>query len=76
MCNPGKWINVERGIQYLREIAILEVICSDLDNTQLPKDPDEARCKQPMWLKAEHTIIVCQLFGSTDLERRSGTSGG
>ncbi|KAK4820990.1 hypothetical protein QYF61_009456 [Mycteria americana] len=33
---PGKWTTMERGIQYLRALAMLEVICGDLDNK-----PDE-----------------------------------
>ncbi|KAK4832283.1 LOW QUALITY PROTEIN: hypothetical protein QYF61_021682 [Mycteria americana] len=37
---------MERGIQYLRELAILEVIYGDLDNKQLSKHPDEAHCTQ------------------------------
>ncbi|KAK4821357.1 hypothetical protein QYF61_018895 [Mycteria americana] len=35
---------MERGIQYLRELAMLEMIYGDLDNEQLPKDPDEVQC--------------------------------
>ncbi|KAK4816276.1 hypothetical protein QYF61_014348 [Mycteria americana] len=43
---------MERGIQYLRELAVLEVIYGDLDdNKQSPKDPDEVQCTQPMWRK-------------------------
>ncbi|KAM6033078.1 uncharacterized protein LJ206_001912 [Theristicus caerulescens] len=41
ICHPGKWTTMERGIQYLRELAVLEVIYNDLDNDQLSKDPDE-----------------------------------
>ncbi|KAK4826926.1 hypothetical protein QYF61_012754 [Mycteria americana] len=44
ICHPGKWTTMERGIQYLRELAVLEVIYDDLDNKQLSKDPDEVRC--------------------------------
>ncbi|KAK4818601.1 hypothetical protein QYF61_015463 [Mycteria americana] len=39
--HPGKWTTMEKGIQYLRELAMLEVIYGDLDNVQSPKDPDE-----------------------------------
>ncbi|KAK4823308.1 hypothetical protein QYF61_000521 [Mycteria americana] len=39
------------GIQYLRELAVLEVIYDDLDNEQLSKDPDEVKCTWPMWWK-------------------------
>ncbi|GAB0204035.1 hypothetical protein GRJ2_002869100 [Grus japonensis] len=42
---------MERGIQYLRELAVQEVVYYDLDNAQLPTDPDEVQCTQPMWQK-------------------------
>ncbi|KAK4807128.1 hypothetical protein QYF61_018469 [Mycteria americana] len=42
---------MERGIQYLKELAVLEVIYGDLDNEQLSKDPDEVQCTRPMWQK-------------------------
>ncbi|KAK4830567.1 hypothetical protein QYF61_011745 [Mycteria americana] len=51
MSHPGKWTTMERGIQYLRELAVLEVIYDDLNNEQLPKDPDEVKCTRPMWWK-------------------------
>ncbi|KAK4828829.1 hypothetical protein QYF61_000886 [Mycteria americana] len=41
---PAKWTTVERGIQYLRELAMLQGIYGDLDDEQLPKDPDEVQC--------------------------------
>ncbi|KAK4827542.1 hypothetical protein QYF61_018886 [Mycteria americana] len=37
----SKWTNIEGGIQYLRELAMLEVICNNLDDNQASKDPDE-----------------------------------
>ncbi|KAK4807022.1 hypothetical protein QYF61_000351 [Mycteria americana] len=51
ICHPGKWTTMERGIQYLRELAVLEVIYGDLDNKQLSKDPDEVQCTRPTWRK-------------------------
>ncbi|KAM6101009.1 uncharacterized protein LJ206_009010 [Theristicus caerulescens] len=51
ICHLGKWTTMERGIQYLRELALLEVIYNDLNNEQLPKDPDEVQCTRPMWRK-------------------------
>ncbi|KAM6103469.1 Friend virus susceptibility protein 1-like [Theristicus caerulescens] len=51
ICHPGKWTAMERGIQYLRELAVLEVIHNDLNNEQLSKDPDEVQCTRPMWRK-------------------------
>ncbi|KAK4806478.1 LOW QUALITY PROTEIN: hypothetical protein QYF61_013971 [Mycteria americana] len=48
---PGKWTTMERGIQYLRELAVLEVIYGDLDDVRSPTDPDEVQCTRPMWRK-------------------------
>ncbi|GAB0207598.1 hypothetical protein GRJ2_003225500 [Grus japonensis] len=42
---------MERGIQYLRELAVREMVYYDPDNAQLPTDPDEVQCTQPMWWK-------------------------
>ncbi|XP_074889985.1 uncharacterized protein LOC142033685 [Buteo buteo] len=49
ICQSSKWTIMERGIQYLRELAVLETIHHDPDNPQLPKDPDEVQCTRPMW---------------------------
>ncbi|KAK4810460.1 hypothetical protein QYF61_004240, partial [Mycteria americana] len=51
ICHPGKWTTMERGIQYLRELSVLEVIYGDLSNERLPKDPDDIQCTRPMWRK-------------------------
>ncbi|KAM9644848.1 uncharacterized protein ACIBXB_013057 [Morphnus guianensis] len=51
ICQSSKWTTMERGIQYLRELAVLETIHHDPDNPQLPKDPDEVQCTRPMWRK-------------------------
>ena len=40
---------MERRIQYLRELAVREIVYYDLDNVQLPADPDEVQCTRPMW---------------------------
>ncbi|KAK4810702.1 hypothetical protein QYF61_007676 [Mycteria americana] len=47
----GKWTTMERGIQYLRELAVLEVIYGDLNDVRSPIDPDEVQCTRPMWRK-------------------------
>ncbi|GAB0186329.1 hypothetical protein GRJ2_001098200 [Grus japonensis] len=36
VCRPGKWTTMERGIQYLRELAVQEMVYYDPDNAQLP----------------------------------------
>ena len=51
ICQSSKWTTMEKGIQYLRELAVLEAIHHDPDNQQLPKDPDEVQCTRPMWRK-------------------------
>ncbi|GAB0199275.1 hypothetical protein GRJ2_002392900 [Grus japonensis] len=51
ICQPGKWTTMERGIQYLRELAVWEMVYYDPDNVQLPTDPDEVQCTRPMWRK-------------------------
>ncbi|KAK4829068.1 hypothetical protein QYF61_002012 [Mycteria americana] len=52
---------MEKCIQYLRELAMLEVVYGDLDDEQLPKDPDEVRCTRPMWQKLKLSRKVQQL---------------
>ncbi|GAB0210089.1 hypothetical protein GRJ2_003474700 [Grus japonensis] len=50
ICWPGKWSTMERGIQYLRELSVQEMmVYDDPDNVQLPTDPDEVQCTRPMW---------------------------
>ena len=44
VCLPVKWTTMEKGIQYLRELAVREVIYRDLDNEQISTDPDEVKC--------------------------------
>ncbi|PKU32055.1 ubiquitin carboxyl-terminal hydrolase 4 [Limosa lapponica baueri] len=51
VCHPSKWTTMERGIQYLRDLAMWEMIYYDLDSAQLPRDPDEVQCTRPMWQK-------------------------
>ncbi|KAK4807210.1 hypothetical protein QYF61_024330 [Mycteria americana] len=58
ICHPGKWTTMERGIQYLRELAMLEVVCGDLNNKQLSKDPDEVKRTRPMWRKLVRSAPV------------------
>jgi len=42
---------MERGIQYLRELAVRELVYYDTDDEQLPTDPDEVQCTAFMWRK-------------------------
>ena len=49
--SPGKWTTADEGIQYLRELAVLEVIYSDLDDDEVSKDPEDVLCTRAMWRK-------------------------
>ena len=42
---------MERGIQYLRELAVRELVYYEPDNDQLPTDPDEVQCTTSTWRK-------------------------
>ncbi|GAB0207842.1 hypothetical protein GRJ2_003249900 [Grus japonensis] len=50
-CQSGKWATTDEGIQYLRELAVLEVIYSDLDDDEVSKDPEDVLCTRAMWRK-------------------------
>lgn len=39
---------MDRGIQYLRQLTMLEEIYGHVDNKQLSKDPGEVKCTQPV----------------------------
>lgn len=49
--HPGESTTMERSLQDLRELAMLETANSDLDNDQAPKKPNEIWCKQSIWKK-------------------------
>lgn len=49
--HPSRWGTMEESIQYLRELAVLEVICRDSSKEQSPAEPDEVQCTQSMWQK-------------------------
>jgi len=51
VCYPGKWTNMERSIQYLRELAVRELVYYEPDDEQLPTDTDEVQCTRHMWRK-------------------------
>jgi len=42
---------MERGIQYLRELAVRELVYYKPDDEQLPTDPDEVQRIPSMWRK-------------------------
>ena len=43
---------MQRSIQYLIELAMLNAIYKNLDNEQLSKDRDEVKCTRPMFVQA------------------------
>jgi len=48
---PGKWTNIERGIQYLMELAMQELVYYEPDSALLPTDQIEVQCTRLMWRK-------------------------
>jgi len=51
VCYPGKWTNMERGTQYLRELTVRELVYYEPEDEQVPTDPDEVQCTASMWRK-------------------------
>jgi len=51
VCCPGKWTNMERGIQYLRELAVRELVYYEPDDEPVLTDPDEVQCTRHMCSK-------------------------
>ncbi|PKU29135.1 ubiquitin carboxyl-terminal hydrolase 4 [Limosa lapponica baueri] len=51
MYQPPKWTTIERGVKNLREIAVREMIFSNLDDLQTSLDPDAVQITGPIWRK-------------------------
>lgn len=52
VCFPGRWATMEKDIQYLRGLSVLEMMYkSDLDDDWLSQDSDDVRCLQSRWWK-------------------------
>lgn len=49
ICHSDKWTTADRGILYLREVRVLEVINNNLNDE--PTDPVETKCTLSMWQK-------------------------
>uniref|UniRef100_A0A803W2W0 Uncharacterized protein n=1 Tax=Ficedula albicollis TaxID=59894 RepID=A0A803W2W0_FICAL len=49
--SPGKWTTADEGIQCLRELAVLEIIYSDLKSFRVLEDPEDVPCTTAMWRK-------------------------
>ncbi|KAJ7412315.1 hypothetical protein BTVI_46736 [Pitangus sulphuratus] len=50
MSSPGKWMIAEEGVQYLRELAMFELIYCNPDYYDI-LDPTNLPCTNPMWRK-------------------------
>ncbi|PKU39964.1 glycine dehydrogenase mitochondrial-like [Limosa lapponica baueri] len=50
-CELPRKLDTNEGIQYLRELAVLEVIYSDLDNDEVSKDLEDVLCTWAIWRK-------------------------
>lgn len=69
--DQGKLITTEEGVQYLRELAVVKVIYSDLDDNQVSKDPDSIRCTWAIWREVSEkcTGVICQHPDNDELAR-------
>lgn len=54
--SPGKWTTADEGIQYLKEVELLEIIYSDLKSDRVTKDPENAPSTRAMWRKVVNKI--------------------
>jgi len=43
VCHTSNEITMDTGIQHMRELAMWDLVYYDLDNEQLPTDPDEVQ---------------------------------
>ncbi|XP_051647279.1 uncharacterized protein LOC127472742 [Manacus candei] len=50
-CPVRKWTKLEDAIQYLRELALLELMYEDPHYDPVTDDPEVAICTMPMWKK-------------------------
>lgn len=48
---PSRRKTMKKGIQYLRELLVLEEVCRDSNNEQSTVDPDQIQLTQYMWPK-------------------------
>lgn len=69
-CTSRKWNAMERGIQFLRELAVREIICFGPDS-QEGVNPDRVECTRSMWRRfsqsapAPYAKILAGTFVST-----------
>ncbi|XP_050770282.1 NADH dehydrogenase [ubiquinone] iron-sulfur protein 4, mitochondrial-like [Gymnogyps californianus] len=64
--SQSKWTTIEGGIQYLRELAMLEVIYNNLDVDQASEDLDQIQCMRSMWRKADPLSNMVLTFSTKE----------
>ncbi|PKU29989.1 ubiquitin carboxyl-terminal hydrolase 4 [Limosa lapponica baueri] len=67
MYQPSKWTTIERGVKNLREIAVQEMIFSDLDDLQTSLDPDALQITVPIWRKWASVSVLKKSFGKANI---------
>lgn len=76
LLHQNEWNTMEQGIQYLRELAMLEVLYKVSKNEQSPINAGEVTWLIALYTNhvAEHSmgcaIAICQLLGNDIMERR------
>lgn len=63
---------MEEGIQYLRELAVLEAIYRGPNNHQSAVDPDEVHYKQSMWQKFLQSAALLYINSLALLSMKEG----
>lgn len=72
----GKWTATGGGIQYQRELAMVEVVHSNLDNSRESKDPDEVQHMQTMRQNFVQSTHVHHHPGYNEVGTQQSTSSG
>ncbi|PKU31044.1 hypothetical protein llap_18651 [Limosa lapponica baueri] len=67
MYHPSMWTTIERGVKNLREIAVREMIFSDLDDLQTSLDPDALQITGPVWRKWATVSVLKKPFGKANV---------
>lgn len=67
---------MKKGIQYVRALAVLEVIYRDSDKEQSSVAPDEAQCTQSMWWKFVQSTPASYAIDINGNERRTKSASG
>ena len=81
--SPEKWTTADEGIQYLRDLSVLDVIYSDLDDDEVSKDSAAVLCTRAMWRKVTESgpalysnSLAAMYCPETDTPAVEGVSSG